>query len=83
MSNTKYIVELTRDEALVLVMSTRSGLDPSDGRLASAIYNIGKALLVADDSLEGDQFSLYERIGSPSYDVVDDGELLDEHGDAP
>lgn len=81
MSSTKYIVELTRDEALAIVMATRSGVCSGDGRLASVIYNIGAALNLADEGLAADQYSLYNSCGCPSYYVGDAGAPLNEDGD--
>ncbi len=71
MSDT-YVIELTREEAVALVLLARSRSSYS-GFVHEHIGNIGDALAEADDTLEEDQFEKFKDLDYPEYDLGDPG----------
>ena len=64
--DTQYIVELTRDEAVVLAMIARSNYSGKTV-LVDPIVAISRALLTVDPTLDAEQFALWETLGRPGF----------------
>jgi hypothetical protein len=60
---------LTRDEAIALVLLSRSSGGLRNGPVGRVIDNIGSALSTADVSLGHEQFELYKKLGCPCWDL--------------
>jgi hypothetical protein len=67
---TKYIVELTEDEAIALVMLPASGVEHNQSFVGDIIRDIASALEKADPQLNVKQYDMWEDFGRPSYSLV-------------
>jgi hypothetical protein len=68
-----YILELTRDEALALMMLLNSS--HGHGFVRGHLSAIVDALLEADATLGEAQYDGWKKIGRPTFELIDQGEL--------
>lgn len=68
-----YTVDLTKDEAIALVMLNKSGVYSSQGFVASKLVDIAAALESADPKLERLQFEKWGEIGQPAFELRSSG----------
>lgn len=67
---TEFILELTRQEALALVLYHQS--NRGTGFVAAALKRMGDALLVVDGGLRAAQFDLWAQNGQPTFGALKD-----------
>lgn len=65
MSETKYVVELTEEEATVLAMIERTYVE-GPNELIGPLLVISGALLKADPTLEDKQYDLWKKLDKPN-----------------
>lgn len=73
MTKTDIVLELTREEALMLHVLATSMSNDSSGRMHDAIEAIGLALAEADPTLISADWTTWQEMGEPIFKIMDEG----------